>query len=158
MITNELLETVNKSGGRESWTILKENMSKGQDFYTTDMGKISFLDFIKREDGKDIAIFRSKSGITSYEYFYRELLCKSCVFLSQRDLDDKIFEKDYWKMINAAKHDNYLLHKMLRMLTDVISVEVTTLSESKGTVTQICNVEDVFESDNVGCIISVTVE
>lgn len=158
MITNEILELVNKSGGRESWSILKENMSKGQEFYTTDLGKITFLDFIKREDDIDIAIFRTKTRITSYEYFYRSLLCKSDVFLSQKDLDDAIFQKDYWKMVNAAKYDGHLLHKMLRMLTDVISVEVTTVLGDKGTVVQICNVDDVFESDNVGCVLSVTAD
>tara|TARA_R110001592_G_C13193009_1_gene753680 strand:- start:11736 stop:12209 length:474 start_codon:yes stop_codon:yes gene_type:complete len=155
MITSEILENAKSIGGNECWKMLKENMSKGQEFYTTDLGKVSFLGFVSREDGKEVAIFRTRSGMTSYDYFYRELLCKGDVFLSKEDMDQKIFDRNYWKMVDKAKYNSKLLHKMLTMLTDVISVEVTVKSDL-GQVTQICNLEDVFESDNVGCVISIT--
>lgn len=154
MITNGIINQAIECGGRGSWEVIKKNMTHGQDFYTTDIGKIKFIQFINNEKGNEVPIFRTKSGaLSSYDYFYRELICKDSVFLKEVDAENKKL-KNQIKRIRSNFEDALDFDLLiLKLIESNLTVEVVSEDERK--YSKILDVKDCFIGDNGNLIISV---
>ena len=86
MIDSNIISKAMELGGRESWLLIRDNMTQGQCFYSVSYGPLVFVDFIVNEKGSRVPIFRNKSGLTSCDYFYRDLLCGD-IFILKSDCE-----------------------------------------------------------------------
>lgn len=111
MITLELIADARKVGGKESWRVLKQGMKSGQKFYCTSLGEMEFIGFVA-----GVTIFKTRNGYSSYDYFYRELMCADVLFLSKQDMIDANIHSslnnlyhmvknkdDFWKQVDSLR-------------------------------------------------------
>ena len=153
MINLDIIEKAKEIGGKESWFFIKENMSSGQDFYTTDIGKITFLSFVENENEILVPIFRTETGLSSYDYFFRELLCGGSVFLRQEQAESKRVKSAINRMSREFKSDIDFKIILAEFISESLCVEVNQKDESKPA--KILTVNDCFIGDNGTILLSV---
>ena len=153
MIDCFILDKAAALGGAGSWSLVKDSMSPGQDFYTTDIGKITFINFITNENGSDVPIFRTNRGLSSYEYFYRELLCGDSVFICQEKAKEMVVINKIKRLKFEFDNDPLFALMVMQEVCGNISVELNPVNESEHTKT--LSVKDLFIGDNGECLISV---
>lgn len=152
MINETVLQEAIQIGGAGCWQHVKINMVAGQKFYTTDLGVILFVGFIDNEKGVSVPIFRSRTGLSSYDYFYREIICGGSVFITENYLNNKVLKSKINRLASDYGLEDFL-NAVLNEFKVELSVELNPKSELEHT--KILAVNDVIRSDNGGVIISV---
>jgi len=152
MIDSNIINKAIMIGGRESWALIRDNMDQGQRFYSVSYGTLVFVDFIVNEKGSRVPIFRNKAGLTSCDYFYRDLLCGD-IFISKSDCEKESL-KSKLRMLKTSFHsdDDFYL-ALSEFVAPRLKVELNRCDDSMHN--QIIDVKDCFISDNGGILISV---